>query len=452
MIANEDAAQPPAPTPPAAASAAGAGAWYAVVMMAVVVMFAQIDRSVMALMVQPMKRDLGLSDTQVSLLIGIAFTFFYVIVGPLMARVADRGFRKAVVASSLAVWSAATVACGLAQNFWQFFLGRAVIGGAESSSSPAALSMIADIIPRDRLPRAYAIYNSGFMAGGAIALTLGGLLLGMLHDFVPIQIPGVGTIRNWQLVFVILGLPGLLVALIIALTVPEPQRRQGHKPKGYPLREVIAFLVESRAMHLPMLAGVLINSVQAFGTAAWLPAFYERTYGWGPATAGPLLGTVNIAASLVGLFFGAWMAERIGKRSDDANLRMLFLANFLSIPFYVIQPLMPSPWLALAFGAANLAVSSIGAAGYNSALQLSTPNAMRGQINALYLFAIAAIGGAFGPLLIALLTDNVGRSEADLRYVLVGFRLLLAPLDCFLIWLAIRPYALAYRRRIEAGD
>jgi MFS family permease len=205
-------------------------------------------------------------------------------------------------------------------------------------------------------------------------------------------------------------------------------------------------------MHLPMLAGVLINSVQAFGTAAWLPAFYERTYGWGPATAGPLLGTVNIAASLVGLFFGAWMAERIGKRSDDANLRMLFLANFLSIPFYVIQPLMPSPWLALAFGAANLAVSSIGAAGYNSALQLSTPNAMRGQINALYLFAIAAIGGAFGPLLIALLTDNVGRSEADLRYVLVGFRLLLAPLDCFLIWLAIRPYALAYRRRIEAGD
>jgi MFS family permease len=449
MIADETAAETTQATQPAAA---GAKAWYAVAMLAVVVMFAQIDRSILSLMVQPMKRDLGLTDTQVSLLIGIAFTFFYVIVGPVMSRVADRGFRKAVVVSSLAVWSAATMLCGLAQNFAQFFLGRAIIGGAESSSSPASLSMIADVIPRDRLPRAYAIYNSGFMAGGAIALVLGGFLLGMLHDVGPIHVPGIGTIRNWQLVFVILGLPGLLVAAIIALTVPEPQRRQGHRPKGYPLREVFAFLVENRAMHLPMLSGVLLNSVQAFGAAAWMPAFYERTYGWGPAVAGPLLGSINMAAALAGLFIGAWLAERIGRRRDDANLRVLFLANFLSIPFFILQPLMPSPWLALGFGAVHLLIGSLGGAGYNSALQLSTPNAMRGQINALYLFAIAAIGGALGPLVIALLTDNIGRSEADLRYVLIGFRGVLAPLDCLLIWLALRPYARAYRRRLQAGD
>jgi len=436
----------------AGAGDAARNGWYTVVMMAIVVMLAQVDRNVISLMVQPMKRDLDLSDTQVSLLIGLAFTFFYVIVGPPMARVADRGFRRSVVAGSLAVWSGATAMCGLAQNFWQLFFSRAVIGGAESASSPASLSMIADVIPRDKLPRAYAIYNAGFMGGGAIALAAGGMLLGAFAGVEPIHVPGIGVIRNWQIVFIILGLPGLLVAAVIMLTVPEPQRRRGHRPKGYPLREVVGFIVANRAMHLPLLIGILINSLQTFGTVAWIPAFYERTYGWGPAIAGPLLGMVNMVSALTGLFAGAWLAERLGKRRDDANIRMLFLANFLSIPFLIAGPLMPTAWLALGVGALGGAIGAMGGAGYNSALQLSTPNAMRGQINALYLFMIAAIGGAFGPLLIALLTDYVAGSEEDLRYVLVGFRAVLAPLDAFLIWLAIRPYGRAYRARIEAGD
>jgi len=433
-------------------SPATARGWYTVAMMALVVMLAQIDRNVISLMVQPMKRDLGLSDTEVSLLIGLAFTFFYVIVGPPVSRIADRGFRKAVVASSLAIWSAATTLCGLAQNFWQLFLGRAVIGGAESASSPASLSMIADVIPREKLPRAYAIYNAGFMGGGALALAVGGMLLGAFAGVEPIHVPGIGVIRNWQIVFMILGLPGLLVAALLIFTVPEPQRRRGHKPKGYPLREVIGFIVANRAMHLPMLTGILINSLQTFGTVAWIPAFYERTYGWGPATIGPLLGMVNMASALAGLFAGAWLAEWLGRKRDDANIRVLFLANFLSIPFLVAGPLMPTPWLALLFGALGGGIGAMGGAGYNSALQLATPNAMRGQINALYLFMIAAIGGAFGPLLIALLTDFVAGAEEDLRYVLVGFRAVLAPLDAFLIWLAIRPYGRLHRERIEAGD
>ncbi len=428
------------------------GGWYTVGVMALVVMLAQIDRNVISLMVQPMKRDLGLSDTQVSLLIGLAFSITYTLVGPPVSRIADRGFRRPVVAASLAIWSVATSLCGLAQNFWQLFAGRAIVGGAESASSPASLSMIADLIPRNKLPRAYAIYNAGFMGGGALALALGGLLLGVFRGVEPIAVPGIGHIRDWQLVLIILGLPGLLVSLLIMLTVPEPQRKGGHKPEGYPLREVLGFLMANRAMHLPMMLGVLINSIQAFGAAAWVPAFYERTYGWEPAVAGPILGPVNMASALAGLFFGAWLAEQLAKRRDDANLRVLFLANFLSIPFMVVQPLMPSPWLALGMSAVGGAIAAMGAAGYNSALQVSTPNAMRGQINALYLFCIAAIGGTLGPLLIALLTDFVAGDEADLRYVLVGFRALLAPLDCLLIWLAVRPYGKALRARIDAGD
>lgn len=451
--ADDAASQEPAHTPDSSESEkAVRGGWYTVVMMAVVVMFAQIDRNIISLMVEPMKRDMDLSDTQISLLIGLAFTICYVMFGPPIARFADRGFRKPVVAGALAIWSCATALCGLAQNFGQLFVGRMIIGGAESASSPASLSMIADLIPRKKLPRAYAIYNTGFMAGGAIALALGGTLLGYFAGADPIQVPGIGIIRDWQIVFVILGLPGLLMALLIMLTVPEPQRKAGHKPKGYPVREVLGFVWKNRVMHLPLLSGILLNSIQTFGSVAWIPAFYERTYGWGPAIAGPLLGSVNMVAALAGLFTGAWLAEWIAKRRDDANIRVLFLANLISIPFIVASPLMSTPWLALGVGAVGGAIGAMGGAGYNSALQLSTPNAMRGQINALYLFVIAAVGGALGPLFIALLTDFVAGKEEDLRYVLAGFRLVLAPIDALLIWMAIGPYGRAYRARIEAGD
>jgi len=448
-VAAGEAAVPAAHAIPEKASLKS---WYTVVMLAFVIMLAQIDRNIISLMVQPIKRDFGLSDTEIGILTGLAFSITYVMFGPPIARVADRGFRRPVIASCLAIWSGATALCGIAQTYWQLFIGRAIVGGAESGSSPASLSMIADVIPRHQLPRAYAIYNTGFMFGGALAMFFGGLLLGHFADMEPIQVPGIGIIRDWQLVFVIVGLPGILFALLIMLTVPEPPRKAAHKAGGYPLKEVVGFVWTNRRMHGPMLAAALLNSIQMFGAVAWLPAFYERTYGWGPEIAGPLMGPVNMGASLAGLFLGAFIAEWLGKKRDDANVRVLFLANFLCIPFIVLQPLMPTAVLALAIGGIGGAISSMGAAGYNSALQVSTPNAMRGQINALYLFIIAAVGGTLGPLFIGMLTDFVAGDEGDLRYVLAGFRLALAPIDAFLIWLAIGPYGKAHRVRIEAGD
>ncbi len=431
---------------------AGFIGWYTVVVTAVVIMLGQIDRNVISLMVESIKDDFTLTDTEIGYLTGIAFVSTYFLFGPPIARFADRGFRKPVIAASLAVWSAATALCGLAQNYWQLFVARMIVGGAESGSSPASLSMIADVVPKSKLPRAYAIYNTGFMAGGAAALFFGGLLMGVFAHMDPILVPGIGELRDWHLVFIILGLPGLLVAIVIMLTVPEPQRTTSHKKGGYPLREVLGFVWANRRMHIPLLLGSLLNSIQSFGALAWIPAFYERTYGWGPEVAGPLLGPINMGSALIGLFGGAWLAERLGKRRDDANIRTLFMANFLCIPFIVAQPLMPTPVLALVIGSIGYAIAAMGGAGYNSALQVSTPNAMRGQINALYLFIIAAVGGGAGPLIVGVLTDVVAGAEEDLRYVLAGFRLVLAPLDALLIWLAIGPYGKAHRARINAGD
>ena len=256
--------------------------WYTVYMTGVVAVMSQIDRGILALFVQPMKRDLHLSDTQVSILLGFAFTFFYVVAGPPLSRMADRGVRKSVIAGCLAIWSTATVFCGVAQNFWSFFIARAVIGGTESGCGPASLSLIADAVPREKLPRAYAIYNSGFLGGQALSLVIGGVLIGLLATVPPIHIAGIGMIRNWQIVFILVGLPGLLIALLFRFTVPEPARKGGRRPEGYKLREVLGFVVGQRALHLPLMLGVLFMTFQTYGLLMWMPAFYERTYGWVP--------------------------------------------------------------------------------------------------------------------------------------------------------------------------
>jgi MFS family permease len=446
-----DRASEPAQGAPSATGAKPGLGWYTVGMTSLVAVMSQIDRGVLSLFVQPMKRDFHLTDTQVSVLLGAAFTLFYVVGGPPLSRLADRGVRRSVIAGCLAVWSLATALCGLAQNFWAFFASRAVIGASESGCGPASLSLIADSVPREKLPRAYAIYNSGFLGGSALSLLFGGVLLGLLADVPPIHIGGLGTIYNWQLVFMMLGAPGLLIALIVYLTVPEPRRKGATKPQGYSMREVYQVVKAQRAFHVPLLIGVLAMGFQNYGLAGWMPAFYERTYGWGPATIGPLLGIVALVAGTLGLFIGARLAEILGRTRDDANLRVLFLAQFLPIPVLVAAPLMPSPWAALGLAAIGSLLGAMGGAGFNAALNTAVPNEMRSQINVTYFILQNAIAGSLGPTLVALATDYIAQSEADLRYVIVGFRLLLGPICAFALWKALKPYGQVYRQRVEDG-
>jgi len=440
--------EPAAPVEPAPAGTSPRG-WYTVILLGVVSMLSFVDRGVMALFVQPMKRDFDLTDTEVSLLIGLAFTLPYVLIGFPASRLIDRGNRRNLIAGCLALWSFATAICGVAQNYWTLFVARFVTGGAESVNTSGSLSMIADCVSREKMPRAFAIQSAGVAGGAALSLLIGGVLYGLLAHIPPTHVAGLGVIHNWQLVFMIVGIPGLAVALLMVLTVPEPRRRGGSRPQGYPLREVVGFVMQVRSLHLPLLSGMLLLAVMTSGFAAWMPAFYERTYGWGPEVIGPLLGGVSLVSSIVGLVAGARLAEWLGKRRDDANLRVLFLAHLLAQPLLIIAPLMPSPWLAL--GCAGIAgtFGVMGGPGFSAALQITTPNEMRAQVNVMYAASITAIGGTLGPTLIGFLTDYVAGSEADLRYVLVAVKLLFGPLAVYLIWRSLAPYGALYRRRIE---
>lgn len=426
--------------------------WYTVILLGVVSMLSFVDRGVMALFVEPMKRDFQLSDSEVSVLLGVAFTLPYVVVGFPMARFIDRGNRRNLIAGCLALWSFATAVCGIAQNYWTLFVCRFVTGGAESVNTSGSLSMITDSVARDKLPRAFAIQSAGVAGGAALSLLIGGVLYGMLVHIPPTHVAGIGVIHNWQLVFMIVGIPGLVISALMLTTVPEPFRRGGTKPGGYPVREVYNYVKSVRSLHLPLLSGMIILSMMTSGFAAWMPAFYERTYGWGPEVVGPWLGGISLVTSVVGLILGARLAEWLGKRRPDANLLVLFIGHLLAQPLLIAMPLMPTPGLALTCAAAAGIVGVIGAPGFSAAIQITSPNEMRAQVAVMYAAGITAIGGSIGPSLIGVLTDFVAGSEAHLRYVLVAVKLMLGPLAVFLIWKSLAPYGKIYREQIQAGQ
>ncbi|HWW65589.1 MAG TPA: MFS transporter [Sphingomonadaceae bacterium] len=422
-------------------------AWYTIGLIAFVTMLSNVDRGIINLLVEPIKRDLALSDTEISLIVGFAFSLVYMCVGLPMSRVSDVRSRKIILAGGLAIWSIGTALCGFAKSFVQLFVARGIVGGAESVAGPSSMSMISDLVPPHRLPRAFAIYQFGISAGMAGALFLGGVLLAWFSAMGPLSLPLIGHARPWQLVFLVCMVPGLVTAVLFLMTVREPVRRNRRVRGSVPLRDVGAFLLSRRAVYLPLFLSIGIGSIEHMGLAMWRPAFYERTYGWGPEVAGPLLGLSLVISTPIALITGTWLAEWMnGRGNPDAMVRVCVVTQALSVPFAIAGPLMPTGWLAFACGVLASIFGLMSAPAQNSAIQIVTPNEMRAQVSALYLFTISVIGTGLGPLVIALVTDLVLQEEAMLRYSMTGFAAVLAPGGAFLMWLAMRPYGEAVRK------
>ncbi len=282
--------------------------------LALAVMVNFLDRGIFALLVRPIKADLHLSDVQVSLIMGFAFTFFYVLLGLPVARLVDRGNRKRIMAIGIAVWSAMTALCGFAGSFWQLFLARVGAGVGETTSGPSAYSMLSDYFPPEKLPRAIAGMNIGFVAGSGLSLVLGAAAIGFVGNRPEIVVPVLGTFRSWQVVLLLVGMPGLIVAAIM-LSVREPPRHHGHAAgASQPVTEVFMLMVRHWRVFIPMFAGLALRSVQMFGLQMWGPSFYQRTYGWSATQIGYVSGASLMVAMPIGLFLGSWLAEYYWKR------------------------------------------------------------------------------------------------------------------------------------------
>ena len=433
-----------------------ARAWYAVFIFAVALMMNFLDRGIVGLLVRPLEQDLRLNDFQISLITGFAYIVFYAAVGLPIARWADVGVRRRIVGLGIAVWSIATAFCGLAQNFTQLFIARMAVGAGESCNGPAVFSMISDLFPPHKLPRAIAVLNFGFIGGTGLASIFGGAIIHLLSNTPSITLPVLGTLHSWQLVFIAVGLPGLIVAALL-WTVPEPARRgriadADGRHAGVPIRDVGRFFAASRATYVPLFIGLGLNTIVAFGVIVWAPEYFRRTFDWNPADFALVAGVLILMVAPFGAMFGSWLAERFHAQGrDDANLRVVVLAISLNAPCLLLFTLAPSPYLALAGFACTQFVTMWVPGPMNAALQVVTPNEMRATVTALFLFIFNIVGFGAGPSVAAAITQYGFGNPAKLGTALALMAGVFCPLAAISIWSGIKAYAESVRRARQWG-
>jgi MFS family permease len=426
-------------------------AWYAVVILALMVMLGFMESQIINYLIKPIKRDFGLSDLQISLVMGLAPTILYAVLGFPLARLVDRMRRTAVLGVALGIAGMMTSLAGLTQNFWQFAGCRVASDGYRAVSNPGAYSIMSDYFPRLKLPRAIAGLTFGLVLGRALAPVFAGTMVGLATTWGAWHL-GSLMIRDWQTVYLMSGSLGLTACLLM-LTVKEPPRRglmraDAASPgapaaKALPLRAVFVYIWQNKRLFLPQFISLAFFSVESFGLESWRMEFLRRTYGWEPQVAGPILGTAALCAQAFGLIFGTRFAEWMGMRTDDANLRTAAILYTIVPIFAVASPLMPNPYLSIACSAMTGLLGVACAAPQNAALQSITPNEMRGQMTALYYFVIQAIGLGLGPTVMAFVTDVIIGDENQIRYAMAGSALVVTPLAAIAMWFAVKPYGRA---------
>ena len=408
---------PEVPAPPVAHAMLTSGhAWYVVAVLTLANVSGFVDRQILSLLVEPIKRDLGVSDTQVSLLMGLSFAVFYSVLGIPIGRLADRGSRRAIVAVGAVLWSAMTALSGLARTFTQLFVLRIGVGVGEATLGPSAVSMIADAFPRERRGTAMSVYMLGTFLGSGIAYALGAYVVGLTEAQGGWTWPIVGEIRPWQTVFFIVGLPGLLIG-VLAMTMRDPPRASN--APVLPFAQVIDyFRLHARTMSL-MSLGFACSAAVNYGIAAWLATFFVRTHGWTATEAGTLQGALTMTVGVAGTLLGGRLTDRwVRAGQTDAPLRVGIYAALGLLITAGLYPLVPSAIMAaVLLVPVNLfAAMPWGAA--NAAVAEALPSRMRGQGSAVYFLVVNLFAGAFGPTAVALLTDHVFGDPAALRWSL----------------------------------
>jgi MFS family permease len=382
--------------------------WYTVGVLTVAYVFSFIDRSILALLVGPIRADLGISDTQISLLHGLAFALFYTLLGIPIASLADRRNRRNLIAIGVAFWSIATAACGLTRNFWQLFLARVGVGVGEAALSPAAYSMIADSFSPDRLGRALSVYTLGAFAGMGVAFVIGGAVISSVTTGSGVVLPIVGALKPWQLVFFIVGLPGLLVALWV-LTLTEPARRQAVTVSDAAvMKPLLAYMRRHWQAFTAHLAGFALLGIVLNSLTAWTPALLNRNFGLTPGQAGFWLGTLIAIFGTGGVLAGGWWSDREQRQGRaDGPLRAGMVSAAGSLLFGAAATLATGQNLMLALYAPLIFFSTFAWGAAPAAVQLMTPGPMRAVASAIYLFFLNLVGMGLGPLLTAAVTDYV---------------------------------------------
>jgi MFS transporter, Spinster family, sphingosine-1-phosphate transporter len=389
----------------------GLRSWYILIILMLAYSLAYIDRQLLNLLVDPIRHSLAISDTQLSLVQGIAFISAYLIASPLFGRLVDVTNRRNILLLGIVLWCVFTALCGKATTFQGLFLARFGVGASEACVFPVALSMIADRFSAKRMPRAMSVFILGPLLGGGLSLVAGGLVISFARD-VHQQFPMLAGFEAWQLAFVLIGLPGILFALLVSLTVREPMRSKvisgSTDERQYSTREAAAFLWERRGFYSRILLGVGMLAIVVLGMPAWMPTYLIRAQGMPAALVGFRFGVLVVSFGITGALTGPWISRRLERRGyDDAPLRTAAIAMIPMTICCASIPFAPGATGALVAAAGTVFFFSVPTGCMAAALQNVAPSRMRGIVGALYSFFAQLIGFGLGPTLIALVTDHL---------------------------------------------
>ena len=390
--------------------------WYVVFLLTVASTLSFIDRQILNVMIGPIKRDLGgLSDTEISLIIGLAFSLVYSLTTLPLARIADRFSRRNVIAAGVFSWSLMTALAGMANSFWQLFAARMGVGIGEASLGPATTSILAEYFEEHRLPLAYGIVATAPFIGTGLASIVGGPLIDYLESQPLMVLPVFGEMFSWQTVLVVVGLPGLLLALL-TFTIAEPERKgaSSDKTEGYSYAELWEFC-KSRRQYLTFhFIAYLCLSIQGFAFLTWIVEFFVRVHGWSRTEIGLTYGSIAFFVGILGSIWAGFYAGRmLANGRVDAPMRLTMWGTIGLGPLAVIMPLVESDWLAIAIIIPITFFMAMPPGLSNAALQAISPNRLRGQMIAVYLICVSFLSYLFAPLIIGLMNDYVfGREDA----------------------------------------
>jgi MFS family permease len=378
---------------------------YVLGVLLVAYIFNFVDRQLPTILAPMLVDEFGLSDKQIGLMTGFAFAVFYTFVGIPIARWADVGSRRTIIALALAVWSAMTAVTAFAQSFLHLALARIGVGIGEAGCSPPAHSLISDVFPPEKRATALSIYSLGIPIGGALGTLVGGWL---------------GELYGWRVAFLVVGLPGLALALLVRFTVREPARAVGHTG-GESVNVVAGFMLRLPSF-LHLSAGTALHAFYGYGAAAFLPIFLIRVHGLGLGELSTALAALALTTGTAGTYLGGWLSDRLAHADARWYMWVPAIGSLVAIPFTFLFYLWPEPWTALLLSIPGTIVGGLYLGPCFAMTQSLAKPHMRAMASAVLLFIVNLVGLGIGPLFVGVLSDFLKPSFGvdALRYALLG--------------------------------
>jgi MFS family permease len=412
-----------------------------------------IDRTILTLLVGPIRETTGLSDSQVGFLIGPAFAVFYTIAGLPLGWLADRVRRIWLIVAGQAFWSLASVAFGLGRSFRELALARIGVGIGEASLSPSAYSIITDLFPLDRLGRALSVYSMGIHLGGGLASVLGGFVIDWAGEATSFHLPLVGERRVWQVIFFVVAAPTIPLTILLLATFREPARRESggtEEAVAASTADFIRYLRENAGAFVLHNLGFGLLALSGYAALSWIPEFFVRIHGWDRAFVGKAVGLNSMVVGISGLYFGGVLGDALARRGrTDSKILVGLLAVVIWFPFGLLLPFAPTGALAFALWVPMTFAAAMPWGAAAAAIQEAVPNQMRGQAGAVFLLVINLVGLGFGPQLLPLATDYLFRDEMRIHFSLLAVTATAEAGAFALLALALPRFrrAIAYRDR-----